>query len=342
MKTYGIMLIGCGHIGMQHLLDVYYRENITIVAVVDKNIELAKEAARRCGSAYSTDYRDFITSDKVDIVIIATYTDSHLEILRDCLAHHKHVLCEKPIAGNLISGKKFVELVKSSPEKVLVAHILRHNSSYIKVRELVKSGVIGDLRLVRMAQNHHSMDWPRYQRLLDDCSPTVDCGVHYYDILSWISGSDITEVSGIGTKTQPDAPQMNYTLATIRLANGCIAFYEAGWGQNLRSSNLKEFIGTKGRITLELKDSRIRDREEGDLITVYHLETGSYETINVEAQYKNMYAQLETLIDMIENDTEGNPTIDEVWKSFVAAQAADKAIRAEKTITIDEFENNMI
>lgn len=337
MKTYGILLIGCGHIGMEHLNGIYYREDVRIVAVADKDPARAREAARRSGASdYGTDYRPFLEDPRVDIVIIATYTDSHLSILRDCLAHHKHVLCEKPIARTPEEGLAFKKAVEAAPEKVLIAHILRHNRSYRKMRELVQSGAIGEPRLFRMTQNHHAMDWPRYCRLLEDSSPTVDCGVHYYDLAQWITGSRITEVSGFSTATQPDVPRENYTLVNFRMENGCAGFYEAGWGQSLRACNVKELIGTKGRITLELCACRGRDSEEGDLLTVYHSDTGVYDTVNVRAEYKDMYAQLHTLIDSIEHDTPGNPTMDEVWSAFLVAQAADEALRSHRTVTVSD------
>ena len=135
MKSYGILVIGCGHIGMQHLLDIYYRDDIRIEAVVDQNPTAAEAAAHRCGALnWGTDYLPFLKSDRVDIVIIATYTNTHLPILRDCLAHHKHVLCEKPIGETLEQGKEFVQTVKAAKEKVLIGHILRHNASYLKIR----------------------------------------------------------------------------------------------------------------------------------------------------------------------------------------------------------------
>ena len=337
MKSYGVMLIGCGHIGMEHLLDIYYRDNVRIEAVVDIAPDRAANAARRCGALHwGTDYHPYLESDRVDVVIIATYTASHLSILMDCLAHHKHVLCEKPIALNETEGAAFVEAVKASTEKVLVAHILRHNRSYQKIRELVKDGVIGELRLMRMTQNHHAMDWPRYCRLLEDCSPTVDCGVHYYDIAQWLTGSRITQVTGFGTQTQADAPRENYTLVSFRMENGCCGFYEAGWGQSIRACNVKEFIGTKGRITLETRSQRADDAEEGDRLTIYHSDTGVYEILNVQAKYKDMYAQLEALITMIEKDIPGDPTIDEVWSAFLVAQAAERAVKKNQKVYIRE------
>ena len=338
MKTYGVLVIGCGHIGMQHLLDIYYHEDIRIEAVVDKDPAIAEAAARRCGAHHwGTEYLPFLKSDRVDIVIIATYTNTHLPILRDCLAHHKHVLCEKPIGETLEQGKEFVQTVKAAREKVLIGHILRHNASYKKIRELIRSGAIGDLRLVRMAQNHHTLlDWERHRRLLEDCSPAVDCGVHYFDIVQWYTGSKIVEVTGFGARTQDDVARDNFNMVTFRLENGCAGYYEVAWGQSIRTNNLKEFIGSKGRITLDMVISRNEDGEEGDKITVYHSDTGVYETVNVQTKYKDMYGQLESLIDMIENDTPGNPTIDDVWQAFLVAQAAQKSIESGETVRIEE------
>ena len=336
MKRYGVLLIGCGHIGTEHLSDIYYRDNIQIVAVADTDEDKAREASRRAGGAlYSVDYHDFLSMPEVDIVIIATYTSSHLTILKECIAAGKHVLCEKPIATNIEDGEEFVRAVKGAKTKVLVAHILRHNRSYMTIKKLIEDGAIGEVKLIRMTQNHHALAWERYKRLMEDCSPTVDCGVHYYDAAEWITGAKITEVTGFGTRIEEDSPRDNYTMVSFRMDSGCAGYYEAGWGQTLRSSNEKEFIGTEGRITLEMRDRRGHDNEEGDLITVYHKSGAVYETLNVRTVYKNMHAQIETLIDMIENDTEGKPSIDDVWRAFRIALRADESINTGKSLKID-------
>ena len=72
-KKYGVMLIGCGHIGEQHIKEIYYRDNIHIVAVADQNLERASAFARRYGAShYGTDYHAFLNHPKLDIVIIAS------------------------------------------------------------------------------------------------------------------------------------------------------------------------------------------------------------------------------------------------------------------------------
>ena len=336
MKKYGVMVIGCGHIGCQHLENIYYRENIQIVATIDSNVQNAEIAARKYNSLeYSDDYMKFLDDERVDIVIIATYTSSHLPILKDCVAHGKHVLCEKPIATSLKDGEEFVNVVKSAKTKVLVAHILRHNKSYIKIGEMIKNGEIGELKAVRMVQNHHALESNRFRHLLADCSPVLDCGVHYIDVVQWFTGSRVCEVSGVGTKFDENAPNYDYTMMTFRMENGTVGYYEAGWNMSIKSQNMKEFIGTKGRISLVLQEMRSGDREEGDLITLYNSEKGEYKIINNDSQYKDMYGQVCTLIDMIENDTEGNPTIDSVFSAYKIACLAQQAIMENRIIKID-------
>ncbi|NJP41328.1 Gfo/Idh/MocA family oxidoreductase [Oscillospiraceae bacterium HV4-5-C5C] len=326
-KKYGVMLIGCGHIGEEHIADIYFRDNIRIEAVVDQNEARARLfAAKYRARQAAVDYRTLLDDPAIDIVIIATYADTHLDILRDCLQAGKHVLCEKPLTPDLASGLAFYRLVKQASSKVLIAHILRHNRSYQKIAELIQSGAIGRLRLMRMVQNHHAKDWPRYQRLMADCPPVVDCGVHYIDVMQWVTGAQVREVSGMGCRIDPDAVRDNYGMIQLQLDNGCIGYYEAGWSRSLAAQNLKEFIGETGRISLTLRDNRADNREEGDLLTVYHQGSGEYQTLNLPSKYKDMYAQLCRLIEMIEQDEPGNPTIDEAFSAFYVAIEAEQAI----------------
>ncbi len=336
--TYGVVLVGCGHIGQAHIEDIYYRESIRIVGVVDYSQENARLFARKYGAeSWSTDYRDYLQRSDVDIVIIATYAASHLSILRDCLAAGKHVLCEKPLTeANPKSAEEFVRLVRNSPQKVLIAHILRHNSTYNRVAEMIHGGAIGDVRVIRMAQNHHVMNKARYDRLMEDCPPFVDCGVHYIDVIRWFTGCEVTSIGGIGGRIDPALPEgeFDYGLLTMTLSNGGVAYYEAGWSESSAAQNLKEFVGTKGRIRLVLQDDRPSNREEGDLIDYYDAENKVYHTINNPSVYKNMWGQLQCLIAMIEGKGEPSPTLDEAYEAFRITLAGKQALEEGRTLSL--------
>ncbi len=335
-KIYGVALIGCGQMGAAHLENIYYKENVRIRCVCDLNEENALKFKKRYNAEKITSDIDECISDKeVDIVICATYPSTHLEILRKCVENGKHLLCEKPITTNLEEGEEFVRLVKSHPEcKVLIGHILRHNQTYKTVAKMIREGAIGKPIIMRMAQNHHTMNWPRYLKLIEETSPIVDCGVHYMDVMQWFTGEKIIHVSGIGQRTEPDVPddKYNYGLITVELSDGSVGYYEAGWSNTMSSDNLKEFVGPKGSIKIVYCKDRQTHQEEGDLIEYYKYPEKTYEMINVMGKRKPTDSQFDHLIKMIEEDVDGNPNIDEVFNSFKIVLGADDYIRKHKIV----------
>ena len=332
-SCYGVALIGCGHMGEAHIQNIYYKSNVRVEYVCDLNAERAAEFQRKYGAARITgDYMECVRSPEVDIVIICTYPSTHLEILEACLTHGKHVLCEKPIAANEEQSRRFVELVKSHPEcSVLIGYILRHNKTYQKVAEMIHSGAIGQPVIFRMIQNHHTMDWQKYLALIKETSPLVDCGVHYMDVMRWFSGGEITDVHAIGLRTEADVPEgkYNYGMMTVRMSNGSIGFYEAGWSNTMSSDNLKEFVGPKGRIRLIYRRDRQTHKEEGDLIEYYKFPEKVYEMINLQCSRKPTGDEFDYLVRMIEEGLPAVPTIDEVFKSYQAVCRADEQVRAK-------------
>ena len=331
MKQYHVALIGCGHMGAAHLEQIYYKENIVISCVCDRDEKRAREFAVRFGAkAIETDARACIAREDTDIVIIATYPSTHLELLKLCIQCGKHVMCEKPIAASLEEGKEFFDLVKANPQiKVMIGHILRYNATYRKAAEMIHNGAIGSPIIMRMSQNHHTMNWNRYARLILETSPIIDCGVHYLDVMRWFTGSEILDVAGIGMRTDEDVPEgkCNYEMATVRMADGSVGYYEAGWTKTISSDNTKEFVGPKGSLRIIYQKDRTSHQEEGDLIEYYCLADKTYHNINVPGNRKPTDLQLEHLIRMIEEDIPAEPTIEDVFASFQAVLAAEKTIR---------------
>lgn len=327
---YNLVLIGCGHMGEVHLDDIYMMDNVNVYGVVDFDEERAKKFAKKYGAdKYGTDYREFVRDEKTDIVICATYPDTHLEILRECAKYKKHLLCEKPICPDLDSAKEFVNIVKSADIKVQIGYILRFNKTYLKVAEMIQSGMLGSPLVIRMTQNHHVIDWKKYRALLKNASPIVDCGVHYIDICRWFTGADVTEVGGVSSTLDEECSEgtYNYGLMTMKMSDGTVAYYEAGWGGAVSATNVKEFIGPKGRIIITERELRPTCKEEGDLIEFYDKRSGEYKIINVDCKRRPTGDQLQNLIDMIEKDAPQFPTIDDVYRSFEIAVSADEKLK---------------
>ncbi len=333
-KIYGVALIGCGHMGAVHLENIYYKDNAHITYVCDSVLEKAELFKKKYGAEVATDNADeCIKSENVDIVIISTYPKSHIELLEKCLKNKKHVIMEKPIGTSLEEGDRFLELLKEYPEsRVLVGHILRHNHTYNTVAKMIKDGAIGKPILMRMVQNHHTMNWERYLELMRETSPIIDCGVHYLDVMQWFTDAKITGMSGIGMRTEEQVPEdtYNYGMITVTLSDGSVAYYEAGWANTISSDNLKEFVGPKGSIKIIYQKDRQSHQEEGDLIEYYKYPEKKYEMINVEGKRKPTDEQFDYLIKMIEEGAHANPSNSEVYECFKRALESDAYIRNNK------------
>ena len=332
-EKYGVALIGCGHMGAAHISNIYYKNNVSFKYVCDLDENKANLFKIKYGvEKATTDYKECVCSDDVDIVIICTYPSTHLEISQLCVQHKKHILCEKPITSDEEEGKKFVKLVKDNPQsKVLIGHILRHNKTYQKVAEMIADGAIGKPLIFRMAQNHHTMDWKKYLSLIKETSPIVDCGVHYMDIMRWFSNADIVDITAAGLRTEDDVPKdkYNYGIVTAQLSDGSMGYYEAGWSNTMSSDNLKEFIGPKGRIKLIYRKDRQTHQEEGDLIEYYKYPERIYEMINIQSERRPTGEQFDYLIKMIEENCPAIPSIDDVFRSFEIVCKADKIIKSK-------------
>lgn len=327
---YNVVLIGCGLMGERHLHDIYTMDNVCVYGVCDLDIEKARLTARKYNAkSYSDSYIEYMQDENTDIIICATYPSSHLTFLKECAKYGKHLLCEKPITATEEEAREFVSIVKSSSIKVQIGYILRFNESYKKIAQMIADGAIGHPIVLRMNQNHHVMDWKKYGAILKDSTPVVDCGVHYVDVCRWFTGSEVKEIDGIASRIGDETPEdsFNYGLMTIRMEDGSVAYYEAGWANTISADNRKEFFGPKGRITLTEAGRRFTCQEEGDLIEYYKYPEKEYVTINCDCQRRPTGAELKHLIKMIEEDVPAIPEIDDVYKGFMCVMSADKKMK---------------
>lgn len=327
---YNVVLIGCGHMGSVHLDDIYMMKDICVYGVADTDAERAEMFAKKYGAkSYDTSYMRYMKDKNTDIIICATYPETHLEILKQCVKYKKHLLCEKPIAANTEDAKEFVSIVKGADIKVQIGYILRFNETYRTVADMIHNGMIGSPLIIRMSQNHHVMDWKKYGALLKNASPLVDCGIHYIDVCRWFTRAEVIDTGGIAAKIDDETPSnsYNYGMMTMRLSDGSTAYYEAGWGNTIAAENVKEFIGPLGRIRITERENRADCHEEGDLIELYQYPQNEYKIINVNCKRRPTGAQLIHLIKMIESGVQALPTIDDVYKSLDIGIKTDESLR---------------
>ncbi|MBX7207589.1 MAG: DegT/DnrJ/EryC1/StrS family aminotransferase [Verrucomicrobiaceae bacterium] len=146
-----VAIIGYGGIGPDHM-DFYEQTGTAqLVAVSDLSPgALAAALRRRPYLRGYRDYRHMIEEVKPDVVSICTWPQSHAQITRDAVAAGvKGILCEKPMALQLGELEEMVSLCAAKNVKLAIGHQYRWCPWYIRARELVAAGALGELRGVR-------------------------------------------------------------------------------------------------------------------------------------------------------------------------------------------------
>ena len=150
MKTIRWGMIGCGEVAeMKSGPGLYRAAHSQLVAVADRNPGRAEDFARRHGVArWHDDAEAIIRAPDIDIVYIATMTESHRDLVLRCAAAGKAVLTEKPMAMTVADCNAMIAACREAGVPLWVAYYRRALPRFLKVRELVQSGAIGDVRMV--------------------------------------------------------------------------------------------------------------------------------------------------------------------------------------------------
>jgi predicted dehydrogenase len=145
MTTVGIA--GLGQWGSN--LARNFHELARLAWVCDLNEERRGAATARYPSARPTgDFDELLADDAVEAVVVATPVPTHADLARRALAAGKHVFVEKPMALGADEAEELVALAAERGLVLMPGHLLLYHPAVVKLKELVDSGVLGDVLYV--------------------------------------------------------------------------------------------------------------------------------------------------------------------------------------------------
>ena len=216
-------IVGAGMIGRVHL-DAARRAGATVAAISASTPVRAKEAAARLGVAQSFDSaEELVTSDSVDVVHICTPNDTHHPLTELALRAGKHVICEKPLAVTSAQAEALVRAAASSGRVTAVPFVYRYHPMAAEARARVQDGRTGAVRLLH---GHYLQDW---LSLPGDTNWRVDPGIggpsrafadigsHWCDLVEWVTGHRITEVTALTRTVARDGGGASGTEDAVQL-----------------------------------------------------------------------------------------------------------------------------
>lgn len=203
-KEIGICLIGAGRAGMIHARNFKNKvKGAHMAAVVDVVEEAAKAAAEELGGIkYYTDYKDALKDESVDAVVVVSPTDLHEGIVVDCANAGKHIFCEKPMAMNVEECQTMIDACEKNNVKLQIGFMRRHDESFIAAKEMIDSGAIGDVVLIRSNTRGPSKPRPWMYDIKKSNGVLAELNSHDIDCVRWLAGSEMKTVYAIRRKLQ--------------------------------------------------------------------------------------------------------------------------------------------
>lgn len=322
-----ILLIGLGRWGKNHLRvwnelnqDLYIAEkfesqhSLCELYKIDKN-------------KITTDYKQFL--DKVDAVSIVTPTDSHFEIIKDCINAGKDVFVEKPVCMTSAEAKIINDMVKQNQTILQVGHIFRFNpvSSYIKNK--ISSGELGNIRYM-----HGS--FKGFKRARTDVGVTQTDSIHYFDLFNHFLGSRPKYVTAVTRDfLGRGLDDLSYVILEY---NKTIAFIESSYFPpgNFRDVTI---MGDKKSIHSKItsQNMEIHNKHHEMVSGVWQAKDDGTELPKITTQ-EPLYLELKSFIECVKTRKEPEANIESGYTTLKLVEAVYKSSQEGRKVEV-EYEN---
>lgn len=249
-------VVGCGYWGPKHLRVLGGLPSVSMIAAIDSRADRLAEVGRNFPSA-----RCFRTLDEalphIDALVVATPPTTHYAIGLRAIAAGKHVLIEKPMATASDQADDLIGAAYEAGAVLMAGHTFEYNPAVLKLRDLVQSGVLGNLYYIDSARLNLGL----YQ---NDVSVLFDLAPHDVSILNFVLGAEPTSVEAWASRHAH--PILN-DVAYLRLDYGdlgCRAHVHVSWLDPCKVRRVTVVGSRKMAVYDDLdSDERIRIYDKG-------------------------------------------------------------------------------
>jgi len=221
-----------------------------VTAIASRDRKKAEDAARELGipKAYGS-YEELLADSEVDAIYNPLPNHMHVPWSVKCAAAGKHVLCEKPLSLTVAEARELIAARDRYGVKIGEAFMVRTHPQWLRTRELIRSGAIGELRSISGFFSYFNQD-PANIRNIPEYGGGALLDIGCYTIMTsrFITGEEPRRVLGL--------IQRDPVMKTDRLASAILDYPSAQAiftvGTQIVSYQRMQFFGTRGRIEVEI------------------------------------------------------------------------------------------
>jgi len=239
-----VAVLGLGRMGRTHVAALRALGPVVrVVSVADVDGSAVARAVEGSDVRGSTDALEVLGRDDLDAVVVASPDPTHAQLVEACLERRLRVLCEKPLTTSVADSAALVEREAALGVRLVqVGFMRRYDPAFADVAHTVLGGRVGAPAVVRTV--HHN---PVQAYAFEPSTLTCNSASHDVDLLRWVTGEDVTEVS---CWSAPDADErFAAVLLRARTTSGVLASTELVYGPACAYDVGLEVVGREGIAT---------------------------------------------------------------------------------------------
>ncbi len=326
----------------------FLSDDMEIVAVADivpEKVEKWKKLYNLPDEACYSSAEELLKEDKLaDVMFICTQDRQHMGHAIPALEKGYHLLLEKPISPDPVECKKVADAANKYKRHVVVCHVLRYTVFYQKIKEIIDSGVIGDIVSIQAIENvaywHQAHSFVRGNwRNSDLSSPMIlqKC-CHDMDIFVWLMDKKCKRVSSFGSLSL-FKKEMAPEGAALRCLDGC------------KAKDTCPYDAEKIYITGEKTGIRYGVSYPSDILAVNPTEENVYEAIKTGPYGRCVYHCDNNVVDhqVVNAEMEDGSTINFTMCAFtnktgraLKIMGTKGTIEANNEMSFEDSHNNII
>ncbi|MBI5094491.1 MAG: Gfo/Idh/MocA family oxidoreductase [Candidatus Hydrogenedentes bacterium] len=251
----GIGVLSFAHGHVQMYVDVMKEfPDVRLVAAYDDNAERAKPVCERVGMRYTPQVEEVLGDPNVQAVMIGSETNRHADLAVAAAQAGKHILVQKPMALSIADCDRMIAAAEKAKVSLAIGFQMRHDPANIKMRELVQSGALGKICMVRrrhcigvLLVDSFVNGLTRWHIEADkNMGMFMDDATHPADWFHWIFGKPVSVIAEIDNVITNVAPDDN-GVAVFRFQGGAMGIL-LNSSTIMVSENTTEIYGEKGCI----------------------------------------------------------------------------------------------
>lgn len=320
-------VIGLG-VGEAHAAAYAAHPDCELVALCDIDSGRLHEVARaHRGVRTTTESLEVLRDPEIDVVSIATYDDEHYAQVKLAVEHGKHAFVEKPLCTRPEEADDLRALLAANPGIVVTSNlVLRASPRFHAAKELIDAGRLGTLYYCEADYEYGRLHkiTEGWRGELSHYSVVLGGGVHVVDLLLWLTGRRVVEVTARGNRIASAGTKFrfdDFVVAILRLDDGSLAKVSANFGSATPHFHAVTLFGTEATFVNGLRRGVVLTRETSE---------------PVEADYPGVEkgALLPGFVDEVLGRGKAAVSTDEVFAALNVCFAIDESAATGASVTL--------